>query len=214
MCETSPPKTSSSPHPTTRLKSAQKRYEFEIVRLLRWKTDYTHPISWVTRHIVTVVPSVAVSARWFGDEHFYAQVPTPWRCGPHLRDIITGLRWDLDGQGATAPSQTWPCTDLSHRDQDLGALIRNPFQWLCHSFCFLYFIVSTRRWQKHASSHSDCSFSVAPRVTINFNNIIWTEGNFTVLLYQGKVASFLNYFLKVLLSWGVHIKGTRKDSGH
>lgn len=154
---------------------------------LRRKTD-AHPISWVTHHIVTVVPSVAVSTRWFGDEHFYAQVPTPWRCGPHLRDIITGLRGDLDGQGATAPGQTWPCTDLSHRDQDLGALVRNPFKWLYHSFCFLYFILSTRRWQKHASSHSDCSSSVAPQVTINFNDIIWTQGNFTVLLHQGKVA--------------------------
>lgn len=32
------------------------------------------------------------------------------------------------------------------------------------------------------------TLTAAPQVTINFNNIIWTQGNFTVILHQGKVA--------------------------
>lgn len=100
-------------------------------------TQNTYPLQSGTRHIVIGVPSVIVSTRWLSDEHFHAQVPATRRCGPHLCDIITGHRGDPDGQSTTAPGQTWPCTDLPHRDKDLVALTRNAFPILCYS---LYFI--------------------------------------------------------------------------
>lgn len=125
--------------------------------------------------IVIGVPSLTVSTRWFSDEHFHTQVPTTWRCGPHLCDIITGCRRDLDGQGTTAPGQTWPCTDLPHRDKDLVAFTGNALPILCSS---LYFLHNFKHQQvalhskKHvAFSHADWSCSLAPQVTINFNDI-------------------------------------------
>lgn len=66
-------------------------------------------------HILTL----AVGARWFGHEHFHAQVPAARRRGPHLSDIIAGHRGDPDSHGAATPGQTRARTDLPHRDQDL-----------------------------------------------------------------------------------------------
>lgn len=44
------------------------------------------------------------------------------------------------------------------------------------------------------------TLTAAPQVTINFNNIIWTQGNFSPFTPRENRHSFLNYLLKVPLS--------------
>lgn len=125
-------------------------------------------------------------------------MPTTRRCGPHLCDIITGRRGDLDGQGTTAPGQTWPCTDLPHRDKDLVALTRNAFPILCYSLYFLHNFKHqevTLHSKKHvASSHADWSCSVAPQITINFNNIFRRRAILQSFYTKGNTPQFSELF--------------------
>lgn len=179
-CETSLQRTSSSPRPTTRSKSTQKR---QVEPPLSSKTLLSSDCCILLSRISTICHEFhrpTVGPRRFRHEHVHAQVPATRGRRPHFCDVIAGCRGDADGQGATTAGQTRARTDLPHRDQDIEREPTSKSQdaLFCVSnaalptFC-LYVELSERlqHWPHPISALHGCNaavLSVLTCVEINF----------------------------------------------